>query len=1056
MTTKVTDKGIIYPDGTEQTTAAYGSGGGGSVDAYTKEETDNKFYDKEEIDSLLEGSSVAIVGNYTNKWASSVARDPGAGNLYLAYGVNISTKYDEVTKIYISDTDGDGEVRDFDKVQEDDKITLSSENGSGEYTIVTISDVGGYRELIVSTDASNGTITNDTAVSIVLDVASSGGGSGTGGGSSLPMGSIIMWSIPEVPEGWQICDGTNDTPDLRDKFVVGAGTTYALDATGGSADAVAVSHNHTAPTTVPISGPGGNGGKTGFTWATGGNTVTNKSINSNGVSGVGKNLPPYYALYYIMKMVEGGGSGGGGIEEAPIDGKQYARQDEAWTEVTGGGSTPTPEALVWENKLAERAWNTEYTNTNDVPLYVSVSGLFNPNNTFSRFLIDGVRVGIMGEGSGVERSQYASSLFIVPAGSTYQLTMNDAKSSALQYWHEARMPVAIGVPSVDTAIGMVAPFAMDSVPTGWLHCDGSEVSRDTYSLLYSKVGDTYGAGDGSTTFNLPDLQDEFIRGSSDTLPVGNKQDDELKEHDHFVSSSSTGLSGGFGRYSGTTGPTKSSLTGGEETRPRNVAMLYCINATAEPSSGGGEATGTPSSFARIVDERPEDVSPGNATNGIQDRTLNKIEYDVDNIVTLSNDKEFTLQKGTYVIDFSAPAYIALNTNAWLWSVTDNKKVLQGSTEYGNASNGQSSVWSKGRYVVTLTEAHTYKIQHYINNANGLLGNKAKSGVGIFTTVDIEKVGTGGASSGGDSIWTEEDGKAVYNGTVDLGPVETEQKFNVYNFDSFPNNYSKFGFGGVPFYPRMYFPSDGNLQFGTMSKDGNDTFTNLMQLTNGGSVTTIADMWVNGIRVGQGGGATAQPESTVLGVDVLAANVSGSGNTGIGSNALRRNTSGYSNTAIGRNALTFVVEGANNTGVGSHALGACTGNGNTSIGESAGSATITGNNNTLIGSGAQPSSADVSNEVTIGNGSVTKTRLNGQVTISDNVTINTGELIVPDMTTTSESYNIPNCYISSGGQLVKHTSPSLYSIEEIDKKLAIKDKLIEKLSARLDELEKRVK
>jgi uncharacterized small protein (DUF1192 family) len=61
-----------------------------------------------------------------------------------------------------------------------------------------------------------------------------------------------------------------------------------------------------------------------------------------------------------------------------------------------------------------------------------------------------------------------------------------------------------------------------------------------------------------------------------------------------------------------------------------------------------------------------------------------------------------------------------------------------------------------------------------------------------------------------------------------------------------------------------------------------------------------------------------------------------------------------------------------------------------------------------------------------------------------------------MTTTSESYNIPNCYISSGGQLVKHTSPSLYSIEEIDKKLAIKDKLIEKLSARLDELEKKVK
>ena len=85
---------------------------------------------------------------------------------------------------------------------------------------------------------------------------------------------------------------------------------------------------------------------------------------------------------------------------------------------------------------------------------------------------------------------------------------------------------------------MVAPFAMDSVPTGWLHCDGSEVSRDTYSLLYSKVGDTYGAGDGSTTFNLPDLQDEFIRGSSDTLAVGNKQDDELKNIVHQLGNNS--------------------------------------------------------------------------------------------------------------------------------------------------------------------------------------------------------------------------------------------------------------------------------------------------------------------------------------------------------------------------------------------------------------------------------------------------------------------------------------------------------------------------------------
>ena len=78
-----------------------------------------------------------------------------------------------------SDTDGDGDVRDFDEVEVGDKVSLTSVDGSGEYTIVTISDVTGYRELVVSTESASGTIADDTPVSIVLDVASSGA---TGGG----------------------------------------------------------------------------------------------------------------------------------------------------------------------------------------------------------------------------------------------------------------------------------------------------------------------------------------------------------------------------------------------------------------------------------------------------------------------------------------------------------------------------------------------------------------------------------------------------------------------------------------------------------------------------------------------------------------------------------------------------------------------------------------------------------------------------------------------------------------------------------------------------------
>jgi len=67
-----------------------------------------------------------------------------------------------------------------------------------------------------------------------------------------------------------------------------------------------------------------------------------------------------------------------------------------------------------------------------------------------------------------------------------------------------------GVVSIPT--GMIAPFAMSTPPTGWLECNGATISRSTYAALFSAIGTTYGAGDGSSTFLLPDLRATFIRG----------------------------------------------------------------------------------------------------------------------------------------------------------------------------------------------------------------------------------------------------------------------------------------------------------------------------------------------------------------------------------------------------------------------------------------------------------------------------------------------------------------------------------------------------------------
>jgi hypothetical protein len=138
--------------------------------------------------------------------------------------------------------------------------------------------------------------------------------------SIVPTGVITLWygSIASIPSGWYLCDGTNGTPDLRDRFVVGAGNTYAVAATGGSADAVVVSHAHTATSTVTDPGhvhpinvvQGGLGGQDSPTRAQAGSQNTSSAqtgitvattISSTGVSGTNANLPPYYALAYIMK-----------------------------------------------------------------------------------------------------------------------------------------------------------------------------------------------------------------------------------------------------------------------------------------------------------------------------------------------------------------------------------------------------------------------------------------------------------------------------------------------------------------------------------------------------------------------------------------------------------------------------------------------------------------------------------------------------------------------------------------------------------------------------------
>lgn len=139
--------------------------------------------------------------------------------------------------------------------------------------------------------------------------------------------------------------------------------------------------------------------------------------------------------------------------------------------------------------------------------------------------------------------------------------------------------------------GGVAPgnidfFAASTPPAGWIKANGAAISRTIYGALFNVVGTTYGAGDGSTTFNVPDLRGEFVRGWDDARGVdsgramGTAQAGEVQAHSHGMpmgSGSAISSSSVVGRDDWVEGPgVNTYTTGGAETRPRNVSLLACI------------------------------------------------------------------------------------------------------------------------------------------------------------------------------------------------------------------------------------------------------------------------------------------------------------------------------------------------------------------------------------------------------------------------------------------------------------------------------------------------
>ena len=225
--------------------------------------------------------------------------------------------------------------------------------------------------------------------------------------------------------------------------------------------------------------------------------------------------------------------------------------------------------------------------------------------------------------------------------------------------------IAGGTLYADSPLGSILPFGGASAPTGWMLCQGQAISRITYADLFAVIGTSFGAGDGSTTFNIPDLRGEFIRGAGTNSHSGQGSGGNVGVHqdgtEHntaFVNSarygvftrgteqskadSSISLSGSY-----TIGPsyivdTPSTNAGKYTSRPTNTSVNFIIKVSQ---------VALPADLESAVEDAVED-----ALDGIG--TITKATTNIGTAVSCASQSttiltSISLDAGTYVLSASA-------------------------------------------------------------------------------------------------------------------------------------------------------------------------------------------------------------------------------------------------------------------------------------------------------------------------------------------------------------------------------------------------------------------
>lgn len=293
-------------------------------------------------------------------------------------------------------------------------------------------------------------------------------------------------------------------------------------------------------------------------------------------------------LNTVFKTVEAGDGTDSALQLATTGIKSQGTFESTGAAVVGGAITVTG--------LSTLNAGATITGAVTVSTTLGVTGVL----TATGGVVGALTGAVTGNTAGVHTGAVTGNVTGNATGSSGSCTGNSATATALatarniqvsgdvtgtaSFDGSANINIAATLVAQPVPAGSVFNFAASTAPTGYLECSGAAVSRATYAALFAVTSTTFGVGDGSTTFNLPNLRGEFVRGWDNGRGIdasrafGSAQADELKAHTHsYATKSGTAPQSGSATqcWIGETTNTSGS-TGGVETRPRNIALLYCI------------------------------------------------------------------------------------------------------------------------------------------------------------------------------------------------------------------------------------------------------------------------------------------------------------------------------------------------------------------------------------------------------------------------------------------------------------------------------------------------